>query len=306
MRLVIDARSASLGAIIDYAGVFPPASLTLDEAVSIYRRARTSETHWVVGRFLCPTSRLSDLAASLTRSIEPGEGTWEIATVFDDEAGTAASDAQDFHAEMQPAARIASAEARFLDAMGEDLDTLIDAITSVQPEIVPFIEVDRSASVAHQIERVATSLLHRSRIGGVKLRCAGTTADMFPSPDEVAEFIMEATAHHLPFKATAGLHQPIRHRDDGLDVWRHGFVNLLVAAAAAGQGRSSDTVTAIIAETDPDAFSMGTAFVSWRDISIPGPSMRRIRANGFVAFGSCEIAEPIAALADLAFIGDGA
>ena len=306
MRLVLDARSASLGALIDYAGVFRPASLSTDEAVSNYRKARVSPTRWVVGRFLCPTSRLSELAASLTRSIRPGETAWEIGAVFDDDPGAAASDAQDFHAEMQPAALVASADARIVSVTTQDLGALIDAMLSIQPEIVPFLEVDRSAAVAHQIESVATTLSHRSRTGGVNLRCAGATPEMFPSPQEVAEFIMVATAHHLPFKATAGLQEPIRHHDDDLHVWRHGFVNLLVAAAAAGQGRSGDTVSAIVAETDPEAFSMGTAFVSWRDVSIPGPSMRRIRANGFVAFGSCDIVEPIEGLQRLAFIGDGA
>ncbi len=58
-------------------------------------------------------------------------------------------------------------------------------------------------------------------------------------------------------------------------------------------------------ETDLAAFSVSPAFATWRDISIPGSAMRRVRKDGFVACGSCEFDEPVNALADLAFLGEG-
>jgi hypothetical protein len=56
------ARRALLGALIDHAPLFPPASLALDEALRDHRRARSSPEAWIVARFVAPASRLADLA----------------------------------------------------------------------------------------------------------------------------------------------------------------------------------------------------------------------------------------------------
>ncbi|MFV1999152.1 MAG: hypothetical protein ACC654_02175 [Acidimicrobiia bacterium] len=309
MRLVLDARTASFAALIDYAGLFPPASLDMSGAVSGYREARSSSAHWVAGRFLCPSSRLVELAGELTGSIRPGEGRWEVGVILESEPsntiGAAAAVAQSFHIEMQPAAIVASAEAKIVDPSVSGIGATIDTISSIQPEVVAFLEVDRSSSVSEQVANTAEALHVQGQVGGVKLRCGGAYTTMFPTAEEVAEFILAATANRLPFKATAGLHQPIRHIDPTIDAWRHGFVNLLIASGAAASGESVRTIEAIVAETDPGAFSIRPAFATWRDISIPGNAMRRTRKDGFVAYGSCDFDEPVKALANLAFLGEG-
>ncbi|GMR02005.1 MAG: hypothetical protein BMS9Abin20_0331 [Acidimicrobiia bacterium] len=305
MRLVLDARTASFAALIDYAGLLAPASLAMDEAVSEYRAARASRDGWVAGRFLCQASRLEELAGVLTRSLADGEEPWEIGAIFDTEPGSAAAIAQSFHAEMQPAAIIAQGDVRIGNPTGDAIGALVDSMVSVQPEIVPFLEVDQDLSVAEQVTTTAEVLRKRGRVGGVELRCGGGTANTFPASSDVAAFVIEATDNGMPFKMTAGLDEPMRHFDRELNAWRHGFVNILVAAAAAANGRSPKTVNCIIEETDPSAFSIRAAFVSWRNLSIPGPIMRRIRTQGFVAYSSCGFFEPVEALMNLSFLGEG-
>lgn len=309
MRLVLDARTASFAALIDYAGLFPPASLDIGGAVAGYRSARSSPARWVAGRFLCPSSQLVELAGELTSSIRRGEDRWEVGVILESEPsgsiGAAAAEAQNFHTEMQPAAIAASAEANITDASVAGLTATIDTISSIQPEIFAFLEVDRSSSIRDQVINVAEALKTKGGVGGVKLRCGGADPGTFPSAAEVTEFILATTTSSLPFKATAGLHQPIRHFDDAIGTWRHGFLNILIASGVAARGESAVTVEAIVSETDPAAFSVSPAFVTWRDISIPGSEMRRARRDGFVAYGSCEFDEPVDALADLAFLGEG-
>jgi hypothetical protein len=305
MRLVLDARTAAFAALIDYAGLFPPASVSMEQAVREYTAARESDRSWTYGRFLCHASRLQELAGVATSTFERGDGGWEIGVIFDGDSGSDAAVAHDFHTEMSPAMEVSAAEAKLADPTPHGIGWLIDTIASIDPDVVPFLEVDRQSSITDQIASIAEELGARKRTGGAKLRCGGTTADLFPSVDEVTEFISEASGQRLPFKATAGLHRPVRHLDDELGVWRHGFLNILLADAAADSGQPMSVVRAIVAETDPTTFSVGASAAAWKEVSLPGSALRRTRANGFVAYGSCDLAEPTDALVDLGFLGDG-
>src|SRR6516165_5931616 len=57
---------ALLSGIIDYAGMFPPAKLPLDEAIRNYARYRTEPESWMLGRFVCPAARLEELEPYLS------------------------------------------------------------------------------------------------------------------------------------------------------------------------------------------------------------------------------------------------
>jgi hypothetical protein len=56
-----DARVALLERLIDHAPMFPPASLALPDALDEDRRARESTHAFMLGRFVCPASRLDEL-----------------------------------------------------------------------------------------------------------------------------------------------------------------------------------------------------------------------------------------------------
>ena len=58
----MDARRALLERLFDHAALFPPASLTLPEALAEDRRARDSAEGWLLARFVCPLSTLPELA----------------------------------------------------------------------------------------------------------------------------------------------------------------------------------------------------------------------------------------------------
>jgi hypothetical protein len=78
-----------------------------------------------------------------------------------------------------------------------------------------------------------------------------------------------------------------------------------MASAACDAGEDRSIVEAIIAESDPTAFSVSAMTASWRTVSLPGSAIRRSRQSGFVAFGSCDLEEPLTALDDLGFLGEG-
>src|SRR5207253_891644 len=47
----------------DYAGLFPPAKLPLEEAIRNYARYRTEPEAWMLGSFICPVSKIDELQA---------------------------------------------------------------------------------------------------------------------------------------------------------------------------------------------------------------------------------------------------
>jgi hypothetical protein len=210
--------------LIDDAGLFPPARKPMDRAVADHRAARSGPHAWMLGRLLCPASRLAELA-------EAGPAPdWRIGVIVD---GPVAYDGL---------GTIDCFEVKALDAVPDGIEAYVEVATGEPRALTAALEDIAADGRA-----------------GAKIRCGGLTADLFPSDDAVARFVTECRRLRLTFKATAGLHHPFRTRDEEIGVLQHGFVNLLAATAIP----EADTVK-IIAETDPGAFDIGPETIGWR------------------------------------------
>ncbi len=302
--------------LIDYAGLFPPASLSMADAALEYRTARREGHSWMLGRFICTASRLEELAGLLMTSMTAGEEPWPVSVILDGDVARAAVTAHSFDAEMEPAAQIALLEVplpqevsdgRTIEDSVEAADSTVTAAMTVSPIAMPFFEVKLSDQWRPGIGNAVTALArHRvstNRPLGAKLRCGGVAAEAFPSPEQVAEFILACVEHDLPFKATAGLHHPVRHHDPDLGVMRHGFLNLLAATAFARAGFDRAQLLEVIDETDPAAFAVTAAAASWRDHRVRIGDLTRVR-DQFAAYGSCSFSEPVDDLVALGMIAD--
>ncbi|MGI9643800.1 MAG: hypothetical protein ACR2O6_00655 [Ilumatobacteraceae bacterium] len=116
-----DATRQALAGFIDYAGLFPPAALSMEQAVADYRAARASHDAWMLNRFLCPASRLGELAAVLTA--EPHDEMFRTRIVFDGDPAGDVGRARAFVAEVHPRAGFDMIEVKWA---GNDLDELLD------------------------------------------------------------------------------------------------------------------------------------------------------------------------------------
>ena len=166
MRLVVDARTSAFAAFVDYAGLFPPASLTVEGAVEGYRRSRASSAAWVSGRFLVRASQLEELASVVTATMTAGEVPWEVGVVFDRAPAEAATLAAAFHAEMEPALTVAAAEVRIEEPSLEGIRALVTTIGSINPDVVAFLEVRRDTGTRSQIDAIGTVLNDAAMAGG--------------------------------------------------------------------------------------------------------------------------------------------
>jgi hypothetical protein len=307
-----DASRAFLSGLIDYAGLFPPASLDVPAAVAEYARHRSEAEVWMLGRFIAPAARLVAVceAAQRARVTE----TWEYSLLVGD-----GSDPDGALAAVADHGRItATCEDRF-PARVAALETPLprEGAGAATAEFGPrlrdalvaaglkgrelYLEVpagvDDAASIRSLKDLTDPDLFP---LLGAKLRCGGVQPEAFPSVERVAAFILACRGFHLPLKCTAGLHHPVRHRASDPDVMMHGFLNVFGAGVLAYGGLLDPArITACVAETDPAAFALDGAGFTWRDHHVDAATVAAARRDFLGGFGSCSFAEPRSDLQDL-------
>jgi hypothetical protein len=257
-----DARRALLGRLIDHAALFPPASMDMPEAIEADRAARASEHAWILDRFICPASRLGELpreAPRLSVVLDGGEGDLE---------GVAEAVADGHEVEL--------VEARIDPAWIPDTQALV---AEKLPGTQAFWELAPGRGLRGAVAAV------REAGAGAKIRCGG---DSVPSIEAVAAFVAACRDAGVRFKATAGLHHPIRLGE------RHGFLNLLAAAVFAhADGLGEEELVALLSEEDPAAFTVGADGLAVHPRHADAAAIEAARAELFAAYGSCSFAEPV-------------
>jgi hypothetical protein len=141
-----------------------------------------------------------------------------------------------------------------------------------------------------------------------KIRTGGVTPGMVPTTAYVAEVLARCTASGIPFKATAGLHHPVRSKHaltsapDAPSDTMHGFLNLFLAATAARSGGLAEDLVAILETRDGAEFIFEAERVRWRDRSFSQDALADVRSRFAISFGSCSFDEPIADLKSLGIL----
>ena len=151
-----------------------------------------------------------------------------------------------------------------------------------------------------------------------KVRTGGLTPSAIPPTEQVAGFIWDCARARVPFKATAGLHHPVRgeHRltyaTDSPSAVMHGFLNVFVAAALSwslaaegGTALSAEPppdVLAIVEELDSACFLLLPDRIRWRDRDVSAGALERSRADFARSFGSCSFDEPVSDLNALGWL----
>jgi hypothetical protein len=307
---------ALLGGVVDYAGLFPPAQLTLDQAIRNYARYRTEPEEWMVGRFVCPAARLPELTpycADLFRSGPPlaisalgrgGNSTSEflaglradtevIAEFQQQQSGRVSVDVLEVHlpaeiSESEDSERIKSALSGTTDLFESNGLSTMTAFFEAPPAKLPVL-----VSALAKDARSET----KQRPPGFKLRCGGVEASAFPSPRMVAFSIAQCCAGDIPLKFTAGLHHPLRHFDPDLKTPIHGFLNLFVAGVLTRARRLNASQTReIVEDENTEDFVFEQDSLHWKDLRASVPAILAARQQCVLSFGSCSFDEPRADL----------
>jgi hypothetical protein len=197
-----DARRALLERLIDHAALFPPASMSMEDALAEDSAARASDYAWMLDRFVCPATRLSELDGLDA----------PVSVVLDGELESPAAAIEIRLAEPRPDPR--------------ELLGTAQRLRELSPEV--YFELVLAERWRDDLPAAIGAI---AAVGGrVKLRCGGAVV---PSAEQVALVLVACREAGVVMKATAGLHHPLRHCD------KHGFLNLLFAAVHADQGAAA-------------------------------------------------------------------
>ena len=297
------AKRALLERLVDDAGLFPPAQRPMREALAHHRRHAESAYAWVGGRFVLPASRADEFAA---RRDEAGE-TIDLSVILDDAVEESLRRIERLRA--LPGVTISSLELLVPGELQADAllrATVLVAARFAKTEIVLWCESPYAGAwpTPPDVTLQAVAAVRRDSPAnitlGAKVRCGGPTDASVPTVDDLAAFVLAAQRHNVPWKATAGLHHPVRGTYDRRMM--HGFLNLFVPGVALHAGALTDLhVTDVIAEADPRAFLVDPMHVGWRDVRVDADAVAAAREH-CVAYGSCSFAEPVNDLRELGIL----
>jgi hypothetical protein len=304
MALTQTARTL-LSGLIDYAGLFPPAKLGMPQAVEAYARHRAGEHEWMLGRFICPASWLAEFtkaAAPLMPGTFATSGyrehagvsePWRLSVLIDGplEANLEAVERFNAHhaAEDRGLARVDMIELKASNAA--EIDAAMDVLPA---NLFPHFEIPVAGDPRGLIAALAGQGI------AAKIRTGGVTPEAFPTPEQVAAFLVACAGAEVPFKATAGLHHPVcgpyrlTYEPSSPSCTMHGFLNLFTAAALIRAGRAdAPAAAAVLRETDHAAFTISDRGLAWRDRAIDAMGLARVRETFALSFGSCSFDEPV-------------
>jgi hypothetical protein len=290
------ATTVLLRELIDYAGLFPPASLPMSQSVENYDTYLRSEWNWILGRFIVPVARLDEFehafAALPTRAPEKGLQNWRLSALLGSDVQADIDGINEFNARAAfkkavKRAVVESVEVKVANAA--DIKRLAAVIPS---ELAAYFEIPLSGGEGECIAAAAES----GRCA--KIRTGGETADKFPAPERVFEFMRQCAAFNVPFKATAGLHHPLRsvrrftYQPESASGMMHGFINVFLAAAFLRAGMAANLAVQLLEEQSPQAFRFTPEVVTWREHKLTRVEIAATRQNA-ISFGSCSFREPV-------------
>jgi hypothetical protein len=290
--------------LIDYAGLFPPAALEMNPAVCNFSGYVQSEYAWMLGRFVVPMSRLEELEHEAGDLLPRGNPVypWKISVLAGKDL---LADVESIAAFNYYHATDVNAGAGVIDTIEirvETADAIFHAMKVLPRTLAAYFEIPLSAPYSDLLAAIAHTGAR------AKVRTGGVVAQAFPPMNDLAKFIVHCANEKIPFKATAGLHHPLRgiysmtYEENSESALMHGFLNVFLAAAFARFGMRLEDVRILLEEHKPQAFQFTNEGVTWRGHELSLQRLAVARQQFSIAYGSCSFEEPIADLKKLGLL----
>jgi len=279
---------------IDYAGLFPPAQLDMPGAVAEYESYLASSDAWALGRFVVPAARLRELAAAAgdapSNPLGSRQGERRLSVVLGADLAADVERLRAFCADVNGEGWWRGIDA--VELRASTPEAIAQAMRVVPDSVERYVEIPISEDPTPLVRAIAGAGAY------AKVRTGGTTTDAFPASDHVARFLATCLREAVPFKATAGLHHPLRGEypltyEPGSACGRmYGFLNVFLATAFLAAGLDEAEARVLLDESDPNAVTFSRTEAVWRSHRIPLDRLAESR-RFLTSFGSCSFREPI-------------
>jgi len=297
--------------IIDYAGLFPPASLDIAQAFHNYIFYSQGEHKWMLNKFIIPSSRLGELSELMSGMKIDGTLPFSV-------LGSGGNTIAEFNINLDADIRnIISFTSQHGDLISIDAfevrlpkeiieqeqeDDMLDLMISVSgvlektlgKTIPVFYEAMLNENYETTIIRVVETIAALNKNCGYKLRTGGTEPSAFPSAEVIAFAIISCCEFGVPMKCTAGLHHPVKHYNEEVGADMHGFLNIFGAGILAYTSNLDEMeIVEILDDEDPYEFIFTDAGFEWNEIEVTNLQIKEARENFMLSYGSCSFDEPI-------------
>ena len=283
-----------LGGAIDYAGLFPPASLGMSATVHNYAKYFAGKHASWLGHLIVPVRRLGEFEDAASDLLPRGNPVypWRLSATS---SGDLIADLEKivefnrYHASSENAGAVV---VDTFELKIESLANIQHAMYLIPRTLTTYFEIPITTDPVALIEAIC---LARAR---AKVRTGGTTLDAFPARDDLARFIRVCAEKRVPFKATAGLHHawggsyPLTYEKDSAAGPMYGFLNVFLATAFARFDFAEEDLQELLAESAA-AFSFDEEGVQWRRQRLTVDQLKLTRQQIVAAFGSCSFEEPL-------------
>ncbi len=286
---------ALLSNLVDYAGLFPPASLDMASTVQNYSAYLKGEYSWVLGCLIIPVSRLEEFESAAQQFFHQNANAlpWRLSVLGGSNLENDIIKIMEFNKRHSASSQNGAV---MIDAI--EIKAMSHREIRQVKDIIPKgIEVYFEIPVAKDPTELISII---ASVGArAKVRTGGITPELFPSPADLVQFLKVCVNRQVAFKATAGLHHPIRstyrltYAPSSSSAMMYGFLNVFLAAAFLQSGMAITETTQLLEEQSAGAFRFADDQISWRTHSLSLNQLLHARQHFAIAFGSCSFEEPI-------------
>lgn len=295
MAMISETLRILLRNILDYAGLFPPAQLSLEESFANYLTYLGNVHNWMLSKFICPGTMLVEL----TRLLQPDGPGINISILVSENIKADISRISGF-LQVHPKSNIETVELKISDTLLEKPENVKGFLENTSGYILSecefvkniFFEVPLLPDWKSYLEPIV-SVLSAANCS-FKLRTGSPDPTLVPASEQIASVINTCNAAGVKLKFTAGLHHPFRNTDPDNGTIMHGFLNVFCAAVLAHEaGMTDEELTFLLDDSSPEHFSFSDSELTWFEYTAPIARVEKARKDFVISFGSCSFEEPI-------------
>ncbi len=319
--------------LLDYAGLFPPATLSLQNSLKNFAEYyHHNQKEWL-GKFILPINKINETISILNKQ--------NIFSTLENKAQLSI-----ILSNCKSLSEYKNCAQNDLISIKNLINQIGNTINICSFEILPPIDIFNSGNtdllknfliyssevlfefkdktdfycelpLSEKLNDYLTTIkIHNENINllkiSVKLRTGGVTQQQIPSSKDIAEAIFLCAKHKIPLKATAGLHVPVPNENLQVGAKLHGFLNIFSCMLLCYNQILIDKniinieeIKKIISSYSYKDFKFsetGLQIGENKDRFISNQSMTALRKNYIKSFGTCSFLEPIGHLHENHFI----